>query len=119
VKNREIKFRAWDKFEKKMIQPHDGDFIRWHAMSNWKDCLELMQYTGLKDKNGREIYEGDVIKWDEQEWGAPYRELVEWDYCLFDMRNNDWNEWCEVIGDIYSNPELLTEEHNDKQSDRT
>lgn len=58
---REIKFRAWDKREKRMCAPYDGDFIRWHAPSNWKDCYELMQFTGLQDKNGKDIYEGDII----------------------------------------------------------
>ena len=58
---RDFKFRAWDKWSNKMIQPNNGDFIGWHAMSNWRDCLHIMQYTGLKDKNGKEIYEGDIV----------------------------------------------------------
>lgn len=61
MEQRNLKFRAWDKQENRMIQPHDGDFIRWHAMSNWKDCLVVMQWTGLYDKNYNEIYEGDIL----------------------------------------------------------
>jgi hypothetical protein len=59
---REIKFRAWDIDMQIMIQPEDGDFIKWHAMSNWRQCLIVEQFTGLLDKNGIEIYEGDVLR---------------------------------------------------------
>lgn len=65
------------------------------------------QYTGLTDKNGKEIYEGDILKWNEKEWGSPFNEVVEWDYSQFNIRANDWKEWCEVIGNIYENTNLL------------
>lgn len=65
------------------------------------------QFTGLTDKNGKKIFEGDIIEWDELEWGDKHRELVEWDYNLFAIRKDDWGEWCEVIGNIHDNPELL------------
>ena len=65
------------------------------------------QFTGLTDKNGKRIFEGDIIEWDELEWGSKHREAVTWDYTILAMRKDDWGEWCEVIGNIHDNPELL------------
>lgn len=131
---REIKFRAWD--EQKKIMHGDFEFIRsginnndWivfksdkqplnskpHPLENpyFQQQLKIMQYTGLKDKNGREIYEGDiVVENSTDEKDKP--EIVAYAF----------NEWCEdgfysgylfwsgsnnyeVIGNIYENPELL------------
>lgn len=64
------------------------------------------QFTGIT-ANGTKIFEGDIIEWDELEWGEKHRELVEWNYNLFAIRKDDWGEWCEVIGNIHDNPELL------------
>jgi hypothetical protein len=67
----------------------------------------VCQFTGLTDKNGKKIFEGDIIEWDELEWGSKHREVVTWDYDLFAIRKDDWGEWCEVIGNIHDNPGLL------------
>jgi len=126
--NREIKFRAWDEGNKIM---HEGvEFIRSGTESNdwvlfksdnqrledgdvlenpyFQQQIKLMQYTGLKDKNGKEIYEGDVVRWS----GKVY--LIEWHDKVagFVMQNNgierpDVEFESEVIGNIYENPELL------------
>ena len=132
---REIKFRAWDKGLKRMIylsEPtiENDDFsgivfkLRDYFVSAFSsdriEDLQLMQYTGLKDKNGREIYEGDICKVGETADGKDILALIYWDEktACFRYRFNmvvmltreDINpkNW-EVIGNIYENPELLEE----------
>ena len=127
---REIKFRAWDgkKMEYNPVQCTDGPeitrinsnieamFKEWHT----PQYEALMQYTGLKDKNGKEIYEGDiiyrktrlfsdspwkkeryVIRFDEKE-GAFLAGGITGLRHYFEIRDP-----FEVIGNIYENPELL------------
>lgn len=155
---RDIKFRCFDKQTKQMSPPFTlfGEFLLIGAVHAWqRECgndvkdslealkdLEVMQYTGLKDKHGKEIYESDVILHERQsrpysskaktaivkcivQWmdGKTYGDNIEnpssfnqnpcfiakpigdhestkWGY--------DWSEFhdCEVIGNIYENPEL-------------
>lgn len=90
---REIKFRAWNIKEERMIQniqqEYDGreedcfaQFIEQtgrHGREGEKGKYHVMQYTGLKDKNGVEIYEGDKIIFDNSDIGGErYKGIVEW-----------------------------------------
>lgn len=118
---REIKFRAWDKKENKMQQvvqilygheasnyPLSVDFFRSVKSRLIKD-IELMQYTGLKDKNGVEIYEGDILKEDGILSTVEYKDDIpgfglnnsKYSLCMYSSEN------MEIIGNIFENKELL------------
>jgi len=112
--SRVIKFRAWNNSDKEMftVLPvwfeeeadyHQEDFTV-SALSARGNCI-LMQYTGLKDKNGVEIYEGDVIK----DCDDGYASIV---WMFNGWRRSDHDDFDgvedEIIGNIYENPELLT-----------
>ena len=118
---REIKFRVWDKDTRRMYKndsdlkisiENNGGYIFAHNANVVipPEYIELMQYTGLKDKYGKEIYEGDIVTClrdgDEQ-----YIECV----VVYDIRNLPRALFGsilisrEVIGNIYENPELLNQ----------
>lgn len=142
---REIKFRAWDKITKEMYDLIEVNFrdakkyrigyLRNAPWGYWfrnTEDIGLMQYTGLKDKNGKEIYEGDIVDlWaiyepsDEEKEKWPHYGAVAWDErdasffvrgmgeITMDMiiwfQRPDWDE-IVVCGNIYENPELLQAE---------
>ena len=125
--NREIKFRAWNTDDKEMHEVKslyfgENDYQKVAENLNKKGNHDsfygkdgnsiLMQFTGLKDKNGVKIFEGDLIKhetkqisvvnWSEGDWGWWMRSIKDWNpKTVFDSSKD------EIIGNIYENPELL------------
>jgi hypothetical protein len=103
---REIKFRAWDKENKEWCEWDDGDIVI-HNDGTFEphERLVLMQFTGLHDKNGKEIYEGDILS-----WGAGDKSVVKWEFGGF-LAGGRFQEISyeksKIIGNIYENPELL------------
>ena len=112
---REIKFRAWDKIEKRMRQvnmmgvsgkSYDALYFLEGNHLNIENA-ELLQFTGLKDKNGKEIYEGDIIKGRNLEGFYKIKE-VKWDVNQwYPFAGHRGYEDFEIIGDIYENKELI------------
>ena len=144
-KMRTIKFRAWDKKEKKMFDVCDlylqttnrygVSFISGETFN--AEDIELMQYTGLHDKNGKEIYEGDIVRGNFYYNGVVEFNIgfIEWAdklgrWWVSDKNNDMFSEFntsdgieeetiindelteclidkCEVIGNIYENSKLI------------
>lgn len=123
---REIKFRAWHKLAKKMYKAGvlSQDYVRIdHQPDNmgrtvtWlsTDDIELMQYTGLKDTKGQDIYEGDIVNYLDSNMTIAWSDIlarpilqpytIEHHYDL----NSGVAEECEIIGNIFVNAELVQE----------
>ncbi len=138
---REIEFRVWDKsvhtYEEAMEDmPPSGKMVDWKYVKE-SNCLlrvfngeyPIMQFTGLKDKNGKKIFEGDIldlgqtvngcklfsVEWSDKRigWTLRYTEIMknprEYEYDVADLFKIDYTtgEGVEVIGNIHENPELL------------
>lgn len=111
--SRVIKFRAWDA----MSNHGKGVMLSWEQIKRYTlECTDdpdthLMQFTGLHDKNGREIYEGDVMRWGADD-GAIAEVIYSGDkfmlHQLGPARLAVGAHMWEVIGSICENPELLT-----------
>ena len=128
---REIKFRAWHRKRRNMTSPMTLGFLAHEdieMLRGYTTEYDWMQYTGLHDKNGKEIYEGDIVRFffcadhplaTSPEEDSDITEMIDevkfmdggFFFWCEDVRNGAmlwrFNERCEVIGNIYENPELL------------
>ena len=120
---REIKFRAWDKINKEMFNVESMNFQErrvYRDIVSYREFngVELMQYTGLNDKNNKEIYEGDILF---ESFGEKYYKVIFENGGFRAEFNGDFEEHffdlidvvaqsCKVVGNIYENPELMEDE---------
>ncbi|WP_103151546.1 YopX family protein [Staphylococcus aureus] len=131
-----LKFKAWDKDKKVMSIIDEIDFNSGYILisTGYKsfDEVKLLQYTGLKDKNNTEIYDGDIVEFDTSlayEYGILNKaivtisnidgvipdlftveecgDIVEWSYFEKDIDELDFFDDCKIIGNIYETPHLL------------
>lgn len=104
---RELKFRAWHIDSKEMLQEsYPGNVFIW---ASGGQPIEIMQYTGLKDKNGVEIYESDILEFRSglvpKGTNPMIKQVVRW----YKPEAEFINLAGDVIGNIYENPELINE----------
>ena len=118
--SRKIKFRAWDKHHNSMEYINDLYWFEENGIHDFNDDnYVFMQNTGLKDKNGKEIYDSDIVK---VTWGSGKIVFYEVKYCgslgyhyLRDTKNKEDDDiiciydysQMDVIGNVFDNPELL------------
>ena len=127
---REIKFRIWVKDRKAIFEVISIDYVtkkvtylleRVGHLLSIRDAkfndVELMQYTGIKDKDNKKIYEGDIIF---ESFGEKYYKVIFENGSFKAEFNGDFDEYsfdlidvvaqgCEIVGNIYENPELIKE----------
>ncbi len=122
MNNRIIRFRAFDKRPERremiygiqdssgMRGPSFGEYLA------YPDTYEVMQFTGLVDKNGKDIWEGDILKYDtghkfeNERYAALLLSEIFWDTYRWRISYStgyyDWTK-IEVLGNVFENPELL------------
>ena len=118
--SREIKFKVWDNWNTQFLDYGEVDIwdlifeepklmeeIYTDGMAN--ECLEFLQYTGLKDKNGVEIYEEDIVKDGDDVFEVEFQDgrfvgILDENVIL---NLSEFAEDSEVIGNVFENPELL------------
>ena len=116
---RTIKFRAWDKSSKSMVNNYVNGVNRHGELevAQFSDSelgisLELMQSTGLKDKNGVDIFEGDIV--ESRFFDKSIVSFMNGCFYFADLPANQWDTYCgevdcewSIVGNIHQNPELM------------
>lgn len=115
--NRPIKTKAWDYEKKKWVEHYSINpegFAYTDESEEPNFNINLLQFTGLKDKHGKEIYEGDIIEFEYHNGGgfSRVKEPVTFyngQFSVWQESINNYNENCEIIGNIFENPKILNE----------
>ena len=134
--NRAIKFRAWDSANGLMLPSFDNwlDFDgnyweppdRTYGTPNQeivkRQDVILMEYTGVNDRLGVPICESDVLRTPRNDWGVVVRRPITFEVTVSETQSSAysqvWYESCEVIGNIYEDPELLKDENHEKKEQK-